>query len=556
MRAVARCLPLLLLFAGSATAATHRVPGEFATIQAGIDACAEGDTVLVAPGTYTGEGNRDLSFHGVNLVLTSEAGAEATVIDAEGEGRVIYFWQGEDARGVVEGFTLRNGRNQFGGCVACEGSSPTLRKLVIEGGYSTGYYGGSGGGVGLDGSQAVLEDLLVRGNQAGHCTAWIGTGGGLAAYDSAPTLRRVRFEQNLAMASDQTGECCPAPYGGGAYFTRSTPAMEDVVFYDNHAEACYAAEPMGGGMFIRGSASIRGATFVGNTCSLGFGSAIYCTEGEVELERAIIAFNDVGAYSPHEAVWGTVSTVCCLAYGNVPWDWIGGLLGQGDLPGNLSENPMFCDLAGGDLRLGPASPCLPINNDCGVLIGAFGAGCENTPVLLASFTAAPAAGAVDLTWQASLGEFRLTAAAGEATWDVPWAATAEAVYAARDVSPQLAPGGGFVYTLEGREPGETWQLLRALTVTVPPAFATRLFEPHPNPFNPKVTVPFSLAAPGRVRVEIFDLAGRRVATLADRTFTAGAHDLSWDGGDQASGVYLLRFTSAGHTESKRLVLLR
>ncbi|MCB9513104.1 MAG: T9SS type A sorting domain-containing protein [Candidatus Latescibacteria bacterium] len=93
-------------------------------------------------------------------------------------------------------------------------------------------------------------------------------------------------------------------------------------------------------------------------------------------------------------------------------------------------------------------------------------------------------------------------------------------------------------------------------MTVPPAFVTRLLEPHPNPFNPKVTVPFSLAAPGRVRVEIFDLAGRRVATLADRPFTAGAHDLTWDGADQASGVYLLRFSSTGHTESKRLVLLR
>ncbi|MCB1161975.1 hypothetical protein KDL67_04740, partial [bacterium] len=57
--------------------------GDFTAIQAAIDACAVGDTVLVGPGSYTGAQNRDLDFSGVDLLLTSEAGKEQTVLDCE-----------------------------------------------------------------------------------------------------------------------------------------------------------------------------------------------------------------------------------------------------------------------------------------------------------------------------------------------------------------------------------------------------------------------------------------------------------------------------------------
>ena len=69
-----------LIVSGGALAATVRVPGDQPTIQAGIFAASEHDTVLVAPGTYTGDGNKNLYLNGVDRVLLSEGGAEVTMI--------------------------------------------------------------------------------------------------------------------------------------------------------------------------------------------------------------------------------------------------------------------------------------------------------------------------------------------------------------------------------------------------------------------------------------------------------------------------------------------
>ena len=70
-------------------AATVRVPADQPTIQAGIDAAGTGDTVLVAPGIYTGAGNRDISFGGRGITLRSESGPGLTVIDCQSLGRAF-----------------------------------------------------------------------------------------------------------------------------------------------------------------------------------------------------------------------------------------------------------------------------------------------------------------------------------------------------------------------------------------------------------------------------------------------------------------------------------
>jgi hypothetical protein len=68
---------------------------------------------------------------------------------------------------------------------------------------------------------------------------------------------------------------------------------------------------------------------------------------------------------------------CCDVYGNAGGDWVGCIADQYGINGNFSEDPLFCDMSGGDLTLCANSPCLPTGNSCGVLIGAHDQGCPD-----------------------------------------------------------------------------------------------------------------------------------------------------------------------------------
>ena len=89
-------------------AATIRVPGDQPTIQAGIDAASDGDTVLVAPGTYF----ENIDFKGKGITVRSSSGPEVTVIDGNQTGQVVRFDSGETIDSIIEGFTITNGNTE------------------------------------------------------------------------------------------------------------------------------------------------------------------------------------------------------------------------------------------------------------------------------------------------------------------------------------------------------------------------------------------------------------------------------------------------------------
>jgi hypothetical protein len=228
--------------ASVALGATILVPDQQPTIQAGILAAAAGDTVLVAPGTYTGPGNRAIDFSGKDVVLLSSEGPELTVIDCEGLGRAFYLIGSLTEEAVIEGFTMRNGKAEGdplgGGAIFVAGGALRIVSCRFEENRASGYIQNGGGGA-ISGNNAtmVIADCVFVGNETSGFGA---RGGAVAAYNSHIQVIRCVFADNAVASSDGAGG------GLSVLWVSSPPAVpvalvEDCEFTRNRATAGGAA---------------------------------------------------------------------------------------------------------------------------------------------------------------------------------------------------------------------------------------------------------------------------------------------------------------------------
>ncbi len=188
------------LFFRTDSAGTLYVPQDYDTIQEGIDHCWSGGEVVVAPGLYTGWGNRDISFKGKSILVRSESGAESCVIDCNGSEidphRGFYFNQGEDNNSILLGFTILNGYaagdsylEDSGGAVLCDHSSPTIEKCVMKNNAAS----WDGGAVNNFFSNPVIKDCTMSSNRA------IGNdGGAINNHSSSPLILSCTITGNSA----------------------------------------------------------------------------------------------------------------------------------------------------------------------------------------------------------------------------------------------------------------------------------------------------------------------------------------------------------------------
>jgi hypothetical protein len=134
-------LGALSLIAGTALAQTtiNVGPGQaYTTIQSGINAANNGDTVLVAPGTY----NENINFNGKAITVTSSGGAAVTIIDGgnkPGQATVV-FANGETRSSVISGFTITGGGDTISsgnsdGGVFVNSASPTIQSNTVTANY-------------------------------------------------------------------------------------------------------------------------------------------------------------------------------------------------------------------------------------------------------------------------------------------------------------------------------------------------------------------------------------------------------------------------------------
>ena len=172
----------------NAFGATISVPTvDYPTIQAGIDAAVNGDTVLVADGIYKGEGNKNLDFKGKAITVISENGPNNTVIDCEGAGRGFWFHTGEGENSVLSGFTITKGKSDFGGGIACFNSSPTITNCIATENDAQ----IMGGGIYCEASSPIISNSIISKNSAAQF------GGGIASQNgSSPSITDCSISEN------------------------------------------------------------------------------------------------------------------------------------------------------------------------------------------------------------------------------------------------------------------------------------------------------------------------------------------------------------------------
>ena len=84
---------------------------------------------------------------------------------------------------------------------------------------------------------------------------------------------------------------------------------------------------------------------------------------------------------------------------------------------------------------------------------------------------------------------------------------------------------------------------------------------YPNPFNPRTTISFAIAEPGKAKVEIFNIKGQKVKTLLNKHLKGGKHSVIWNGTDNSnkkvsSGVYFYQVSVNNEQKVKKMLMLK
>jgi hypothetical protein len=342
----------------------------YATFQKAIDEASFewNDVIMAKPGVYTGEGNRNVVCGGKKITIISEEGPENTIIDLDGTGSMrqfIRFEDGETPATRLEGFTIRNGYANYypvnsGAGVYCS-ASPTIRDCVFEN-----CWAGAGGGI------EVFHDSVICAPQIIDCTfidcgSLSTSGGGICCA-----------KRSQAYISGCEFYNCFAYTGGGVLVSASGSAtIRNSLFSGCGDDPRNGA---GGGVFVGGPTTITNCTFVNNVCYYGSAVSVGGAAADLVFERNIVARNDM--YGVH--CYGTGET-SSWSHNNF-WDnelgafTESGACDETTIGGDqMFEDPVFCYWESNTdvlYTLRNDSPCLPDNNDWGVLIGALGVGCS------------------------------------------------------------------------------------------------------------------------------------------------------------------------------------
>ncbi len=379
-------------------AGTIRVPKDYPSIQQGVDAASDGDLILVAPGVYTGVGNRGIVVNKQDLEIRSEAGASATIVDVEGSlnSPSRAFYVGAAGTGAtIEGFTLTGGwvdwySGTTGASVQVSMATATIRNCVFLGNEGN-------GSVGCRESDVTIQDCDFRANSGGYGVAVNGR------HSSTVSVFRCTIENNQVLNTGWGGslhfwassallsECEIDNPGDGTGVVASSATVsmsgslsKNTLIADNsevELQSCTFTECRINGALRLSSSSLlmNGCTLVGNSSTVTGEIVLLDGNSQGVISNSIFAFNEWRAVGCAPGSEATLS--CTDVFGHLGGDWVGCLEGQGALRNNLSADPEFCRMEEGDFTLRSTSPCAPKNSNGCDLVGAHPVGCDSsTPV--------------------------------------------------------------------------------------------------------------------------------------------------------------------------------
>ncbi|MHC4158723.1 MAG: right-handed parallel beta-helix repeat-containing protein, partial [Planctomycetota bacterium] len=252
--------------------------GDQPTIQAAINAAYEGDEVVLAIGTYNGDGNRDISFLGKAITVRSTDPNDpdivaSTIIDCNSSSaerrRGFYFHNGEDSNSVLNGLTITNGYTIESGGIYCLDSSPVVTNCLF------------------------IRNLAYQ-------------GGAIRNVGGNPTITNCTFTGNSAR------------YGGAIYNGNNNPTITNCTFSGN------SARREGGAIYNwRGNLAVTNCTFSGNLANRT-GGAMYNYRSNPVIKNCILWGNEPDQIQPSSSV---------VTYSDVQGGWDG--------VGNIDEEPNF-----------------------------------------------------------------------------------------------------------------------------------------------------------------------------------------------------------------------
>jgi len=251
-------LVLIALYPVSATAQIRLVPADYNNIQDAIEACHNGDTVLVANGTYLGTGNYDIQLDQTSITVSSENGPANCIIDCNGLGRAFYFETTTTTNSKIEGFTIINGYSTSnGGAIECQGVN-ALGEI----------------------STLTIANCNISNSVASNGRS-TGCGGGISLIDGIYLINNCNISNNSA-----------DDYGAGMYCGSNS----DVKITNSFISANRAVPDNGGGIYCNESRlSLFNCTIIGNTAGQD-GGGLYCYNTFPVINNCTITENNAGNY--------------------------------------------------------------------------------------------------------------------------------------------------------------------------------------------------------------------------------------------------------------------